>query len=59
LVERLPAIFAKHFGFLEASLKPQEFAKRRNLFMVRAAEMLGVPMSRNAIKKRRRRAEPS
>jgi hypothetical protein len=59
LVGELPRIFAKHFGFLEASLKPGEFAKRRNLFVVRVAAMYGVPMSRAAIKKRRRRAEPS
>jgi hypothetical protein len=56
LVEReLPAIFAKHFGALEASLTPQEFAKCRNLFVVRAAELLCVPINRAARKKRSQR----
>jgi hypothetical protein len=56
LVEReLPAIFAKHFGFLEAYLKPQEFAQRRNLFVVRATELLCVPINRAARKKRSQR----
>jgi hypothetical protein len=54
LVGELLRIFAKRFGFLEAHLKPQEFARRRNLFMVRAIELLKAPLSRNAIKKRRR-----
>jgi hypothetical protein len=57
LVGELPRIFARLFGFLEASLPPQEFAKRRNLFVVRVARMYGVSMRRAAIKKRRQRAE--
>ena len=49
----LPAIFARHFGFLETSLKRQEFAERRMVFMVGATKLIGFPMSRNAIRKRR------
>jgi hypothetical protein len=59
LVGELARLFDERLGFLEASLEPQEFAERRNLFVVRATELLGVPMSRDAIKKRRQRTGPS
>jgi hypothetical protein len=60
LVENeLPRIFRERFKFLEAHLTPQELAKRRNLFVVRAAKLLGVSTSRDAIKKRQQRAETS
>jgi hypothetical protein len=57
LVGKLLRIFARRAGFLEASLTRQEFAELRNLFMVWVTARLGVPMSRDAIRKRRQRAE--